>query len=191
MRLGRDFFTPVSTLTKKQFSFTPKRDENGRVHVALYSEIFSHAGGAALLTNAAYSELKDDVLSSVETLSPKERVVLDVFEPAESDPFDREAIILGFRRYVNACYMGCRREHLSRIALFSAGLIVGIVLCFLLTNYWEKDLASWIFFVLNTFSTVLIWQFAGYVAFEWNGEVKRLKRLKQIYGIEYEFRLWE
>ena len=191
MRHGRDFFRPnVKDLIQKQYSVTPKRDEEGRIHVALYSELFLKCTGATLITNSLYAAFYDDIASSVETVSAGEQIVMDIFEPSESDEFSREVTILGFRRYINALYLGTNKEHWRHVILFSASLVAGAVLSFFLYNFWISHISRWLYTMIDIFSTVLVWEFAGYMAFELSHEIKQLRRLRQIRNMEFQFRLW-
>lgn len=192
MRHGRDFFRPdTEDKPQKEYAMKPIRDKEGNVHTAIYSELFMNTKGIGMITNSSYARLYDDISSSLAVFDSNDSVVIDVFEPGESDDFDRDSIIIGFRRYINALYLGSKKEHNNRVVLFTASLIIGALLGYFLHNGLEAVISSWAYEILNIFSTVLIWEFAGYVAFQMNNEVKNLKRLRQICKADFEFRKWE
>lgn len=198
MKVSRSFFInrkDSDSANAKQFKSSLKRDKEGRVHIALYSELFSNLGEKVLCTNSMYADLKDDISASVEPFSSKEKIAIDVFEPKESSEFDRESAIIGFRRFVNACYSGQRKQHLIHLLVFSLFLLLGLVVEFVLYGLlWDganPTISMWVFKSIEIFATVFIWQFVVYLGFEMPGEIKTLRRLSQIASVDFEFKHWE
>lgn len=173
------------------FKATRKLDDQGRNHVALYSEFFSNLSGRVMCTNAAYADLKNEINASIEFCDPKEKIVLDIFEPSASSEFDREAAIIGYRRYITACYRGYLRMYSSHLFLFLMFLLIGVLMLFLMYGTKLFAMPVWAEKVYDSAASVFIWQFIAYMAFEWSGERKQLQRLDQMRNLEFEFKLWE
>ena len=141
-------------------------------------------------TNADYFRLKSDILNTLDNVPVSEQVTLDIFESVESDEFDRETGIIGFKKYMTSNYYTCRKQYLCRLTLFNLFLLVGLALIFVDTLLCP-DLPLWLSTCLETVAGVFIWQMVGYMAFEWRGDIKRLRRLLQMIDLKFDFRKWE
>lgn len=168
-----------------------RRDEHGRIHVPLYSNLFTSMGENILCTNSMYANLRNDIQVSVDIYPPDEKITLDVFEPGQSSDFDRERVILGFRRYINACYSNFRREHRTRLLLFSAFLFIGVFIIFAKYVLISSNTATWIGACMETTGCLFIWQLMGYLAFTLPGEIRMLKRYYQLLNLDFSFKTWE
>ena len=134
MRLFRNFFSKEKLNPVKSNKLLIQRDKQGRAHVAMHSTIFSDVNENLLASNSMYADLLNDITPCIEPYSVKEKIVVDVFETKPSDEFARDTVIIGFRRYVNACLDGLKKQHLSRFFLFFSFLVLGIIIEFILSK---------------------------------------------------------
>ena len=196
MRLFRNFFTKEPLNPAKSNRMLVTRDKQGRAHVAMHSTIFSDVNENILASNSMFADLLNDIQPCIEPYSVKEKIVMDVFETKVSNDFARDTVIIGFKRYVNSCLYGLKKQHLSRFFLFFSFLVFGVliefILYFLVQKYVGAEFTShWLFKSVEVLGTLFIWQFGGYLAFEFLGERKQLNRYKQIANIEFEFKHWD
>lgn len=175
----------------RQFRQAVTRDENGEMHIPCYTSFFSEMGGTVMRSYSDYSKFSNEISASLEPFKVHDPIVVDIFEINPSTDFDRETAIIGFRRYISACYAVSRRNFLGRQILFSTFLILGIIIISLLYGVFSSVFQPWLFYCIETIGTVFIWQFAGYLAFERRTERKNLIRLKQMITLEFDFKKWE
>lgn len=169
-----------------------KRDENGKIHVAVFSKVFSEANEHLLTSNSMYANLLADVKPCFEPYPTKENIVLEVYETKESDDFVRESVVIGFRRYVSGCLKSLCDELRNRIILFSSFLLIGVFVEILIFGILpENAMPEWLSQTLHIFASLFIWQFGGYVAFEFLGESKKISRFKQIQKADIAFKHWD
>ena len=176
---------------EKYAAVSGRRDENGRLHVVLYSDIFGKNTEKAMWTNADFTALREDIENSVILCPVRQQLVLDVYCPYQASKIDRERLLIAFRRYLDACARWQRRKNRLNLMLFFSFLLVGILMIFLLYQYLLLLVPIWIEVLLETIASVFIWQFVGYMAFEFPSEQRRLRRLIQISNIKYEFHEWD
>lgn len=198
MRLGRNFFSKNENTKAVPFyknKLPVVRDKDGRVHVVMYTSIFHDASQNLLASNSMYANLLTDLQPCVEPYSPKEKIMVDVYETKPSDEFARDLVVVGFRKYVNSCLTGLYRQHLSRFLLFFSFLLVGIaieVILYAIPGMAEGNiLPFWLFKTIEVLGTLFIWQFGGYLAFEFFGERKNAARYKQLAEVEFTVKQWD
>ena len=110
-----------------------KRDERGRLVVPVYSGFFSSLTDNVMCTNAMFEMLKKEVDSSVAPYSPKEEIVLTVFESSSgSDEDVKESVLVGFRRYITFYRKKAVSELRTHLLLFTLMFAVGVLMEFLL-----------------------------------------------------------
>lgn len=199
MGLFRNFF---SKKNKNKVAINNKlpihRDENGAVHVVMHNNIFADVGTTLLASNSMYASLLDDIQPCVEPYSTNEKIVLDIYETRQSDDFSREVVITGFKKYITSCLSGLIRQHIGRFFLFFSFLLVGLLIEFILYGVIGPSLSAtnpeitinWIFKSVEVLGTLFIWQFGGYLAFEFLGERKQIKRYKQIANVDFNIKEW-
>ena len=188
------FFFRQDTRRKEQdkhASALARCDEKGRIHVALFSDLFGKQAENAMWTNAVFTKLREDIENPVALCPIRQQVVLDVYSPQLASEIDRERLLIAFRRYLEACEKGQRRKNLNSLLLFSCFLLIGILMIFVLYQFLQTLIPVWINVLLEIIATVFIWQFVGYMAFEFPPERRRLHRLHQIINITYEFHEWD
>jgi len=166
------------------------KSETGTTTVAMFSDFFSDVSDDLFCTNAMYSDFKDAVISSIEVYSPRENIVLNIYETKESDEDKRAVLQIGFSKYIHACYQKVRHECMQELLQVSFFMVVGILLV-ILGYKLESVVPNWMMYCITNFGTVLIWQFVGFWAFEFNGQKREWDRLAQIEEIQYEYRKWE
>lgn len=194
MKDYRNFFKKNNNEVKSsnKYSFRTQRNEEGKIQVAIHSTIFSDIGENLLASNSMFSNLLEDIKPCVEPYSANENIVLQVYETKPSNELSRTTAIVGFKRYVNGCYNSLRKQHLYRLFLFGGFLLIGLLIEFLLYFVIKEDnpdLPRWIFKSIEVLASLFIWQFGGYIAFEFLGELKTMKRYKQIANIDFEFNI--
>lgn len=189
----RNLFREARTTKKDAVRlFTPsKHDDNGFVHVSVFTNFFTDPKERRIHTNLEYSNFRNDIEATLGTLDTNEQVIMDIFESQESDETDREIAIIGFRKYVSSCYLAARQQYIKHIKLFSSFLLIGSLIIFLLYGIPHPALSEWLKKLLEIFGTVMVWQFVGYMAFERHKELKDLRRLSQIMHVKFDFRLLE
>ena len=168
-----------------------RRDAQGRLHAALYSALFSESAHRPLWSNAMFKSLKNDIEDAIQFISTKEKVVLDIYETGVSTELDRERALIGFRKYMNENQRGTKKELASHLTTFTVFLLIGvafILYLFAADTAWMPD---WCFQLVNIIANVFIWQFVGYMAFQFPIERKALSRIRQILSVEYEFHHWD
>ena len=193
MKLFRGFSLFGSSeeeLYQSQFSASVKRDENGRIHTPLYSSFFADSDGLIMRSNYDYGLFRDELLATVEPYSPKENVVVDLFETSDSDPIVREATVLGFKRFVSACYSAKKRLYRRHLIMMLISLVIGIISVYTAWTY-KFDAFPLATYLLETVAAVLLWQCIGYFAYSRDAEIIMLRRLAQILRLEFNFRHWE
>lgn len=190
MIYSRDFFRRIRS-ERMQFRSAAVRDAEGRIHAGLYTDFFTRYAQQMFCTNSMYAQFRSELLSTVEMYDPKERVVVTVFDSDDLEEEDRELALMGFRRYVGACYAGRLRQMMLQLCLFTAFLVVGVALVLFLHALRPSFLPEWAEYLLDAVSGVFIWQFVGYFAFEFSGNRKDLRQLERMRDLEYEFRHWE
>lgn len=166
-------------------------DENKKAHVALYSHFFTQLSGNFLCTNKMYRELETDIANSVGLINADKRIVMDIYEPKESNELNREVAIAGFRRYLKAGLEVESKRFRRRMYVFIACLLIGIVLEVLLYGLDLSLLPEWVDSCVDIVATVFVWQFVGFMAYEHRSDRMRLKRMRQMIAMEYTFRKWE
>lgn len=174
----------------KQFNSSVRRDDTGRIHAALYSDFFTGNSGQIMRSNYDYARFKDEIAATIEPYSPGEDIVIDIYEPAESDEFVRDAALLGFRRYVGACYAGSRKLYLRHMIAMLASLVIGLLVVYLMSLLPIADKPV-IQYLLETIASVLVWQCVGYLAYNREGEARQMKRLGQMMQLEFTYKVWE
>lgn len=174
-----------------QFRQSVARDENGNMHIPCFTSFFSEMGGTVMRSYSDYSKFRNEISASLEPFKAHDPIVIDIFERTPSSEFDRETAIIGFRKYISACYAVSRRNFLRRHFLFTSFLILGIIIITLLFGVFSSVLPSWLFYCIEAIGSVFIWQFAGYIAFERHAEKKNLTRLKQMITLNFQFKDWE
>lgn len=171
------------------------RDKDGKVHVAMTTNIFSDVSKTLLASNSMLAGLLSDVQPCVEPYSTKEKIVLDIYETTESDELSRQTVILGFKKYVNGCLYGQYKQHMGRFFLFFSFLVIGVLIEVLLYAFLSVDGSAtipwWIFKSVEVLASLFIWQFGGYLAFEFLGEKKNINRYKQIANCEFNIKHWD
>ena len=111
---------------------------------------------------------------------------------AKIDDAAEQVVVSGFRRYVGGCLMALQKKLLSRIITFSAFFILGVVLEFILYGVLNGQMEQmWLFKTIEVLATLFIWQFGGYIAFEFFGARKRIIRYKQVLDIKFNVKHWE
>jgi len=160
------------------------------VSVAMFSDFFCGMSDNMFCTNSMYSDFKDSVIASIEVYSPKEEILLSIYESSESEEDKRDMLLIGFNKYIRAYYQKLRREYLTEIFQVSFFFVVGFLLI-ILGYSLEGTIPNWFMYCITNFGTVLIWQFVGYWAFEYAGQKRTLDRLEQIENLRYDFRKWE
>lgn len=188
--IARDFFSHRYE-SERNASIVPHSDNEGRIHVAVYSAEFTNFGISPLWTTTMYSNLKEDILSSVELLPVKEKPILDIYESGSATEFDHERILIGFKKYLSLCYLSSRRHLLAHLVTFALFLIIGILIVFALYTNRLTFLPDWISALVDAVAAVFIWQFVGYMAYDFVPERKSTRRLAQIQSLEYRFHHWE
>ena len=190
MKLYKDFFS-IAKSPEAVFRSSKHRSADGRIHVPLYSDVFSNLKDNTLCTNAMYASLKSDIENSISMFRTDEKLTVNVFVSDSPSDFNCQRAILGFRRYMKACHFGYFRENLSNFMLFLIFLIAGLVLQYLLHVVHIFADREFLRSLTDTLSGIFIWQFIGFVAFQLIGVVRTLKRMKQIENIEFSFKEWE
>lgn len=170
---------------------TCRFDKQGRAHVTLYTHFFVNLPGNFLCTNRMYREFRDEVAGSVDLVNTDTQVVLEIYEPAESDEFNRQAAIAGFRRFIETQAEVEYKRFKSRMVVFIALLLVGIALEFVLHGMSLTLLPAWGDNCVDIMATVFVWQFIGFMAYEYQTEKIHFRRLKQMVKTEYVFQKWE
>lgn len=169
-----------------------KRDQEGKVHVAMNTSIFDDVKANLLASNSMYASLLTDIQPCLEPYSAKENIVLDIYVTEEPDDFTKESVMAGFKKYVNSCIIALVKQHLFRFFLFFSFLVIGIVIEGVL--YGKADVGNnpkWWLKSIEVLGNLFIWQFGGYMAFEYLGESKNIKRYKQIANIEFNIKKWD
>ena len=166
-------------------------DENQKAHVILYSHFFTDLPGNFLCTNRMYREFQAEVDASIALVNVKKPVVLEIYEPHESDEFDREAAITGFRTYLQGGLTLEKKRFRRRMYVFDGLLLIGILLEILLYGLDLSLLPEWVDSCVDIVATVFVWQFVGFMAYEYKSYRMQFKRLRQMIGIEYIFKKWE
>ena len=174
----------------KQFISAVKHDEKGRIHAALYSDFFTGNSGQIMRSNYDYARFKDEIAATIEPYSPGEDIVIDIYEPAESDEFVRDAAVIGFKRYIGACYAGSRKMYLRHLFAMIASLIVGLLLVLLMSLLPVED-KPLVVYLFETVSAVLAWQCVGYLVYNRDGEERQVRRLEQMMRLEFTYKTWE
>lgn len=190
MRLYRNFFQYASDKKISAFRMDAVRGADGRVHLGMFTDFFSAAHGRVMRSNNEYNNLRNEVEACIGEFNTVDPITIDVFESRESDEFDRETSIIGFKKYIGANYFAYKKQCMSRLILFSTFLILGILAIVLLYTH-GTELKDWIFYCVETIATVFLWQFAGYAAFELNGEIRQMRRYRQLTDAEFAFKKWE
>lgn len=190
MKLHRNFFQYSSEETISTYRMDAVRGKDGRAHLGLYTDFFDTGRGRIMRTNNEYLSFRNEVESTISNQNTIDPITIDVFELTESDEFDRETSIIGFKKFMGVCYHSYKGKYLARLTLFSFFLVIGLAMIFLLHTV-GKGLPEWLFYCLETVATVFVWQFAGYVAFELLGEIRQLRRFRQIADVEFTFKKWE
>ena len=180
---------------RQQYQNMAKKDKQGYIHVMIHSLLFSNMDKTIIGTNGMYNELKEDIIPCIEPFSPKDKICVEVLETEESTDFGRQTAILGFKRYMNSLLYGQRKAFFAKFAVFFSFVFVGILIEFLLYFVVGQDACPpnlfWLFKSAEVLGTLFIWQFGGYMVFDFPGEVKSLKQNKQIANAKFVFKHFE
>lgn len=192
MMIARNFFhrSQSEASTAPAFS-SAHRDPLGKVHVAMYSKLFSESAVLPLWSNSMYQSLRYDIENSIDLFNTREKIMMDIYETGESTDLDRERALIGFHKYMKDCYLGSKRQNTAHLLLFLVFLLLGLALIFLLYSLCPQWIPQWIFILMDTVAAVFIWQFVGYMAFEYPVERKKMRRIRQIIGLEFTFHHWD
>lgn len=188
----KSFFKKKSKAKSVRTTRHNDRAKDGRVHIAMHSNIFSEVKHNLIASNSMYADLLNDIQASVEPYSTKEKITIDLYETEKTDEFTKDSVIVGFRKYVNGCLYSLRKQHLFRFSLFGSFLLIGILIEFILYGViGYGNMSDWVFKSIEVLGTLFIWQFGGYLAFEFLGEMKNIYRYKQALEIEFNVRQWD
>jgi len=183
----KNFSLFIKNKNKKNKHYSKNK---GPVTVPMFSDFFSSTSNDMFVTNAMYSSFKESILSTIDIYHPKSDITISVFEEKQSDEEKREIVEIGFKKYIEACYLKAWREWLNGLITVSIFAIVGILVIIL--GFGLKKLTpEWVFHLITNLGTVLLWQFVGYWAFEYAGQKRELDRLKQVENIKFIFKRWE
>ena len=116
---------------------------------------------------------------------------MDIYESGESTEFDRERALIGFRKYMNENLRGSRKQLMAHLISFAVFLLIGVAIILYLYSANPAWIPAWCFQLVNIIANVFIWQFVGYMAFQFPIERKALCRIRQILSVEYEFHHWD
>lgn len=193
MRDYRNFFTPNKGTDKNTPIFSKK--ETGKpIRVAFFSEIFENVSKNLIATNAEYVDLKNDVMGSIEPYGTKEKIILTVYEREKSTEFGRDSTIIGFRKYVRGCTVALLRNLWKKIVLFGSFFLIGlfIEIAIYAIPAVNQNLSMWFSKCLEIVANAFIWQLCGFLAFEFPGEIRMLRKYKQINeGITFDFKQFD
>ena len=170
---------------------TIRKDKCGRIIVPLYSQFFSSLTNDMLYTNNMFEDLKREITMSISAYSPKEKIHLSIYESSKVDDDIRESALIGFKRYISIYYKKMIAFTQKYLFSFLILAFVGIISIYLVHNVFSNLLSEWIRYLLDIISTVFVWEFVSYLAFEFPKSISDIARLKQILQIEYTFRHWE
>lgn len=187
----REFYSRRGKDEKNAGGTICRYDEHGRAHVSLYTRFFSDLTGNFLCTNQMYQDLKKDLLSSIELVSVKRQIVFEIFEPSESDELNREVSIVGFRRFLNANLALEAQRAKNRFILFSIFMLLGVLIVFFLFGIKPSFLSEWAAKCIEIVGTVFVWQFVGYMVYEFQEVRMQIRRLQQMIKAEFCFKKWE
>ena len=171
----------------------PKKANNddGKVHVAMFSDFFTSYEKNPLYTNGMYEGFKEEILSSIELYRANEDIKLLVYESEPTDELTHEIVTAGFNKYINQCMRKQFNYLLNRTIIFSSFSLFGVLCIVFATSNIATNYAPWLVSCINNMGCVFLWNFLGYFAFEFFGDRRNLKRLKQILIIEYTYRQWD
>lgn len=99
--------------------------------------------------------------------------------------------LIGFKKYVSNMKRRAAGRLKVHLITFAVAFLFGVLLEYLLYGAFPGVLPAWVRAVLDIVACVCVWQFAAYMAFEFAGEVKKLRRFDQIHNAEYSFQHWE
>ncbi|MCQ2776500.1 MAG: hypothetical protein MJ217_02105 [Bacilli bacterium] len=186
----RNFFK-VSREIKQSYKSTLNKDGDGAIHVAIHNNIFADIKkNSYLASNSSYASLKNDIKPCIEPYKSNEHIVVDLYETEESDEFARDVAIIGFKRYMNSLCYGAAKTIRRMFAICFTAMLMGILLEILLYGVpvIGNNLPMWLFKTLEVVATLFIWQFFGYLTFEFPGTITNYKRNMQIAKCDFEFR---
>lgn len=189
----RNFFR-VSREIKQSYKATMNKDDKGSIHVAIHNNIFTKIKkDNYLATNSSFASLKNDIKPCIEPYKSNEHVVVDVYETEESDEFSRDMAIIGFKRYMNSLCYGQSKTIKRMFAICLIAMLIGIgieVILYAIPSI-GNNLPLWLFKTIEIIATLFIWQFFGYLTFEFPGSIINYKRNMQIAKCDFEFKHFE
>lgn len=191
MKARRNYFkTHKHENEKEVIRSQNKVDENGYSHICIFSRMFSMMNKTIIGSNAMYHELKNDIRSSIETISRKNKIMVDVIETEDSTEFARDAGIIGFSRYMDGICLGQKKDIGHRLSIFCFAALLGILIEIVLYAFLDGKgiMPMWAFKSLEVIGTLFIWTCGGYFTFEFPGEIKSYRRNKQIRDAKFSFR---
>ena len=169
-----------------------KRDAQNRLIVPVYSGFFTALKDNMMQTNVMFDSLKQEIEASVSPYPVDEKIVLSVYESSEQcDDDTREGAIIGFKKYIYGCMRRASKVCGAHFYTFLTACLIGILIELCLYAWFPNFLPEWIGNMLEIIAWVFVWQFVGYLFFEFANERKTVRRLDQILHIEYVFHHWE
>ena len=170
--------------------FYRRHHVNKPVHVAMFSDFFGNAPANGFCTNIMYAKLKDSLINSVNIYNTNASIIVDVLEKTPSDEQTRELLLIGFRRYLKAYYQKLHSKCLYQLMLMVIFFCVGVTLAYV-NKGLNLPYPEWLHFVFEVVSFGMIWQLAGWFAFEFPSIKRNINRHKQLLHLEYSFKQWE
>ena len=157
MKSHRNFFSKEKEAQPMNKNMLPiNRDNDGKIHLHMYTTIFSDVRDNLLASNAMYANLLNDVKSCIEPYSTKENIVLEVYETSKVDEFVQDSVVIGFRKYINSCLYGINKQHISRFILFFSFFLAGIFLEGILYGLLDGKLTMWVFKSIEVLASLFI-----------------------------------
>lgn len=171
---------------------TDKRDKDGRIVIPLYSSFFSSLSSNIMCTNAMFESLKQEIVTSISMYSTKERIVLSIYESSNNIGSDiRDGVLIGFKKYINQSKKKAILKTKKYFFSFLSLALLGMLILHIFYNKFPNMLSTWGYKISDIASTVLIWEFVTYLAFEFPKEITNILRLRQISQITFTFKHWE